>query len=199
MSSFYGGRPGQSFTIVATFNTLNDMITQFKKGSECTSVHYDEYVLISSGSEKGNIYRRGYNYTNPTGGAELVGNLMGDSTPLELTDIRIGYDGTIYSTAGEAIRTQIENLKSIEETIQAQIENLRSVEETIQNQVENLRSIHSVAEETINTQIENLKDNQGKSIMFTSVEEENNKEEYQIKIQKIDGKPALVYTIKEEE
>lgn len=154
MSSFYGGRPGQSFAIVATFNTLNDMITQFKKGSEYTLVHYDESVLINTGTEKGNVYRRGYNYTNSMGGAELVGNIIGGgSSSLELTDIRIGYDGTIYTTAGEAVRTQIENLKS----------------------------------------------SQGNFIIFTSIENENNEEEYQVKFQKINGKPTLVYSLKEEE
>lgn len=73
-------------------------------------MHYDEHVVIST---NGNVYRRGYNYTNSMGGAELVGNILpgaGASSNAELVDIRIGYDGTPYNSAGEAVREQVADL-----------------------------------------------------------------------------------------
>lgn len=116
MSSFYGGRPGQPFIIMATFNSVNAMITQFKKGPNYTTVHYDENVVITttdnSDDTNGNVYRRGYDYTNAMGGAELIGNIfsgMDMSNNAELADIRVGYDNTIYDSAGDAVREQVKN------------------------------------------------------------------------------------------
>jgi hypothetical protein len=41
MYSFYGGRPGNSFTIITTYRSVNDMINLFKQGPNYTGVHYD--------------------------------------------------------------------------------------------------------------------------------------------------------------
>lgn len=83
MSSFYGGRPGNSFVIVTTYRSVADMIESFKKGPNYTAVHYDEYVMINpvdkSNEDNGKIYRRGYDYTNENGGAEYIGCIAGPS------------------------------------------------------------------------------------------------------------------------
>lgn len=64
MYSFYGGRPGNSFVIITTFKSVNDMVIAFKKGPEYKTVHYDEYVMINTDNknnlENGRLYRRGY-------------------------------------------------------------------------------------------------------------------------------------------
>jgi len=74
MYSFYGGRPGNSFVIVTTYESVDDMIKNFEKGPEYTAVHYNEYVLINTPNkndrDNGKIFRRGYDYKNKMGGAE---------------------------------------------------------------------------------------------------------------------------------
>jgi len=81
MYSFYGGRPGNSFIIITTFRSVDDMITQFKKGPGYTAVHYDEYVMINTVNKNdktnGSIYKRGYNFNNNMGGAEYIGTIVG--------------------------------------------------------------------------------------------------------------------------
>lgn len=93
-SSFYGGLPGFSCVIVKTFASYNDMVTEFKKGSSCTDVHYEEYVLINTENKNdptnGSLYRRGYDYTNDDGGAIYVGTIVGPAGPapmLEMTTV----------------------------------------------------------------------------------------------------------------
>lgn len=114
MSSFYGGRPGNGFILVKEYQTKQAMITDFKKGANCP-VHYDQYVLVKETTNNNTdikIYRRGYNFTNSNGGAEQVGSLSeilnGESSG-EILDARVGWNGTIYNSLGEAIRTQMEN------------------------------------------------------------------------------------------
>jgi len=81
MYSFYGGRPGNSFTIVASFPNVQTMVEQFKRGPAYTEVHYDEHVIINTEDKNnptnGQIYRRGYDYNNDMGGAELIGTIVG--------------------------------------------------------------------------------------------------------------------------
>lgn len=85
MYSFYGGRPGNSFVIVTTYESVNDMITEFKKGPDYTAVHYNEHVLINTPNknheDNGKIFRRGYDYKNDLGGAEYIGTIVGPSGP----------------------------------------------------------------------------------------------------------------------
>lgn len=82
MYSFYGGRPGNSFIIVKTFSSYNEMVSKFKLGPDYPDVHYDEHVLINTKNKldeyNGRIYRRGYNYNEEeTGGAEYIGTIVG--------------------------------------------------------------------------------------------------------------------------
>ena len=85
MYSFYGGRPGNSFIIITSFDSIQDMIEKFKKGPNYTDVHFDEYVIINTinknDSDNGKIFRRGYNYTDSQGGAIPVGQIVGPSGP----------------------------------------------------------------------------------------------------------------------
>lgn len=80
-NSFYGGRRGASFIIVKSYKSIAEMVTAFKKGGDYTTVNYDEYVLINTENknniENGNLYRRGYDYTNEMGGAEYIGQIVG--------------------------------------------------------------------------------------------------------------------------
>ena len=69
MESFYGGRPGASFIIVKTFQTIAKMKQAFQKGTGYNQVYFDEYVTIYNTSEpaykyNGNVYRRGYDINN---------------------------------------------------------------------------------------------------------------------------------------
>ena len=152
MSSFYGGRPGQPFTIMATFNSVNAMITQFKKGPNYTAVHYDEHVVIAtvdnSDSTNGNVYRRGYNYTNAMGGAELIGNIfsgmdrssssgMDMSSKAELVNIRVGYDNTMYDSAGNAVRAQIADLQNSLSAVLTLVDTLAATDADIEEAMNN--------------------------------------------------------------
>lgn len=81
-NSFYGGRRGASFILSERFNSYTEMVNNFKKGGEYTTVAFDEYVLINSTDEdNGKIYRRGYDYNNEEGGAIYIGNIVGPVGP----------------------------------------------------------------------------------------------------------------------
>ena len=104
-NSFYGGRQGASFTIVKNFNTIEEMVENFKKGADYKIVSYDEYVLISTldrySKDNGKIYRRGYDYSNELGGAIYIGQISGAPGPspyLELATIDEVKE--TYETAG---------------------------------------------------------------------------------------------------
>ena len=85
MYSFYGGRPGNSFIIVTSFSSVEDMIKKFKNGPNYTDVHFDEHVIINTNykndPDNGKIFRRGYNYTDSLGGAILIGQIVGPAGP----------------------------------------------------------------------------------------------------------------------
>ena len=95
MYSFYGGRPGNSFVIVATYESVADMVANFKLGPNYADVHYDEHVIINTinknNPENGKIYRRGYDFNNEMGGAEYIGTIVGpagNAPMLEMTTIQ---------------------------------------------------------------------------------------------------------------
>ena len=86
MESFYGGRPGSSFIIVKTFETIEEMTQAFQGGTGYNQVYFDEYVNIYNINQpnykyNGNVYRRGYDINNGLGGAQYVGNITGPAGP----------------------------------------------------------------------------------------------------------------------
>lgn len=78
---FYGGRKGQSFILKTNFPSVEEMISQFKKGNDYEDVNFDEYVIIDTpdkgNDDNGKIYRRGYNYTDEFGGAQYICQIKG--------------------------------------------------------------------------------------------------------------------------
>ena len=121
MNSFYGGRPGNPFVIIATFSSKQEMIENFKLGAAYTAVHYDEHVLINTTNkndpDNGKIYRRGYDLNNGLGGAEYIGTIVGPAGKaphLEMTTQSAvddmyesqGYDGR-YSTGEYVANTNL--------------------------------------------------------------------------------------------
>lgn len=94
MYSFYGGKPGNSFIIITTYRSINDMVSNFRLGSNYTAVHYDQHVMINTVNkndpDNGKIYRRGYDFTNEMGGAQYIGTIVGPSgmaPMLEMTTV----------------------------------------------------------------------------------------------------------------
>ena len=87
MDSFYGGKQGVSFVIKASFNSINEMIKNFKEKDD---VWFGEYCLIDTvnknDKDNGKIFRRGVaTSTNSAyGGGEYIGQIVGPSsgTPL---------------------------------------------------------------------------------------------------------------------
>lgn len=88
MDSFYGGKQGISFVLKGSFESVNDMITAFKRGNEYQDIWFDEFCLIDTPNkndkDNGRLYQRGLDYTNSMGGAIYVGQIVGSSagTPL---------------------------------------------------------------------------------------------------------------------
>ena len=91
MYSFYGGRPGNSFIIITTYRSIEDMVTKFKQGPSYTAVHYDEHVMINTVNkndpDNGKVYRRGYDFTNDMGGAEYIGTIVGPAGKAPLLEM----------------------------------------------------------------------------------------------------------------
>ena len=90
--SFYGGRKGESFVIVARFDSIADMVAVFEKGNGDLTVNYGEYVIIDTENkndpDNGKIFKRGINYNEDLGGAQYVGQVCGPAglaPMLELT------------------------------------------------------------------------------------------------------------------
>lgn len=80
MQSFYGGRPGDSFIIVKSFSSEEEMIDNFKNGMDYNEVYFNEYVIINNPNnsiQNGKIYKRGYNFSNENGGAEYICKIQG--------------------------------------------------------------------------------------------------------------------------
>lgn len=69
--SFYGGKEGRTYNLVAHYDSVEQMINLFSQGGSYIDVNYNEYVIIDTiinnndktNPENGIIYRRGLNYT----------------------------------------------------------------------------------------------------------------------------------------
>lgn len=82
-ASFYGGQPGISFVITQHFSSIEEMVSNFKQGDYYTEVNYGEHVIIDTENknhpDNGKVYRRGYDYSNDSGGAIYIGQIVGPS------------------------------------------------------------------------------------------------------------------------
>ena len=71
MYSFYGGKEGRTYNLVAHYDSIYKMVEDFHKGAGSVNAKYNEYVIIDTiinknekhNRENGIIYRRGVNYT----------------------------------------------------------------------------------------------------------------------------------------
>lgn len=133
MSSFYGGRPGNGFILVKEYQTKQAMITDFKKGADC-SVHYDQYVLVKEAVDSNvdiKIYRRGYDFTNSNGGAEQIGSLaeiLNGASSGEILDARVGWDGTMgYNSDAGTFQFGSKRYSSLPAALAAQVGKLRDM------------------------------------------------------------------------
>lgn len=116
MDSFYGGKQGVSFVIKASFNSIKEMVDNFKeKDDNKAKVWFGEYCLIDTinknDKNNGKIFRRGIaTSTNAAlGGAEYIGQIVGPSsgTPLFQFDTLnnvINHNGENYDSSAGDIR-----------------------------------------------------------------------------------------------
>lgn len=117
MDSFYGGRQGRTYNIVARFNSIKDMTTAFAQ-STYTKVNFGQYVMIDtinepdnyqndtpwkprwSDRENGAIYRRGFDINrtlasnstsiiDPGNGAIYVGQIPSGQPGDTIENVRI--------------------------------------------------------------------------------------------------------------
>lgn len=115
--SFYGGKEGRTYNLVAHYNSIYDMVEAFGGGGSYTDVGYNEYVIIStyskSNKENGIIYRRGLNFQEPFNPRNLILNNDNTIALDDFTDEPVELKGVIgqqYSsldppTEGEGIVT----------------------------------------------------------------------------------------------
>lgn len=93
MDSLYGGKPGISFVLKASFQTIykdekhpeySSMVEAFSQGGKYTDVWYGEFVIIDTPNknhkDNGKVFRRGLDYLNGFGGAEYIGQIVGPSS-----------------------------------------------------------------------------------------------------------------------
>lgn len=128
MDSFYGGKPGISFIIVEQFDSIKDMVDNFKKGGEYAAVNYGEFVIIDTwvnlnnktSLENGIIYKRGFDYLqeestppNKEDFKDAQGNLDQDAYEKAMFKYFINpgggaiYVGKIVGPQGESPRLEV--------------------------------------------------------------------------------------------
>ena len=106
--SFYGGKQGRTYNLVAHYDSIYDMVMNFQQGGSYTDANYNEYVIIDTfvnknekfNRENGIIYRRGLNYSeefNPNhipAINPLTGNTFNEDSVVSVT--LMGEEGTLY-------------------------------------------------------------------------------------------------------
>lgn len=87
MDSLYGGKPGLSFTLKGSFESIEDMQKAFDNGDSYTEIWYGEYCIIDTPNknnpDNGKIFRRGINYYNgdkQVSLTECIGQIVGPSS-----------------------------------------------------------------------------------------------------------------------
>ena len=101
MYSFYGGKQGRSYKLIAHYDSIYDMVKAFAQGGSYTDVNYDEYVIIDTiirkneknNAENGIIYRRGYDFSQPFNPEGITLNTDYTITPNDLTDTDVTLSG----------------------------------------------------------------------------------------------------------
>ena len=66
MYSFYGGKQGRTYDLVAHYDSIKNMVDLFQKGGSYVDANYNEYVIIDTLVRKNEKYNR-ENGTNHTG------------------------------------------------------------------------------------------------------------------------------------
>lgn len=84
MDSMYGSHAGISFVLSGSFTSYSEMVKAFQKGPTYKDVWYGQYAILDTPNKNdktnGQIYRRGLDYSNKSGGAEYVGQIVGPSS-----------------------------------------------------------------------------------------------------------------------
>ena len=122
MSNFYGGREGRSFVITKSFNSVKEMVENFKLGPSYTEVRYEEHVMINTPNkanpENGQVFRRGYDFDSSrkikTYNLTREGAIKEETFVVE--EVPAGgaiYVGTIAGPAGRAPRFQFDSMTKV--------------------------------------------------------------------------------------
>lgn len=110
MSNFYGGRDGKAFIISASYESIVDMVNDFRTPQRTSQgVNFNDYVLIQTKNknnpENGRIYRRGLDYDNKTNKIINYYNPSNTSISYKLNDTMAAhgaeYVGHIVGPAGK--------------------------------------------------------------------------------------------------
>lgn len=94
MYSFYGGKQGRTYDLVAHYDSIKDMVDLFQKGGSYVDANYNEYVIIDTlvnknekyNRENGIIFRRGLNYNEPFNRQPIEGYYVNDDNTITEND-----------------------------------------------------------------------------------------------------------------
>ena len=94
MYSFYGGKQGRTYDLVAHYDSIKDMVDLFQKGGSYVDANYNEYVIIDTlvrknekyNRENGIIFRRGLNYNEPFNREPIEGYSVNNNNTITEND-----------------------------------------------------------------------------------------------------------------